>query len=101
MDAGTLAILAGLLLAIAAGGYAWGRWRAVGWLGVAPWAAFALATDAAWWSGLWDRSDEYEPLPTSMFVFPLWIPLCCLVVTVAVLARRARRGSRRGLADKV
>ena len=91
MDAGTAAWLGAMLLAIAAGGYAWGRWRAVFWLGAAPWAVFALAGDAAWWSGLWDRSGEYEPLPASMFVFPLWIPVCSAVVGLAVVVRRYRR----------
>ena len=57
-----------MLVALAAGAYMWGRWKAVLWLGVVPWAALSLGADAAWWSGLWDRTSEYEPLPLSMFV---------------------------------
>jgi hypothetical protein len=88
MDAGTAAGLCALLAVSAAGGYAWGRWRAVFWIGAVPWAVFAIASDVAWQSGLWDRSGEYEPLPASMFVFPIWIPACAAVVALAVLARR-------------
>jgi dolichyl-phosphate-mannose--protein O-mannosyl transferase len=79
-----------VLLALAAGGYAWGRWLAVLWLGVVPWAVLSLGADAVWWSGLWDRSGEYEPLPLSMFVIPIWIPCCCAAVALAVGLRRAR-----------
>lgn len=87
-----------LLLALAAGAMAWGRWKAVLWLGVVPWAAVSLGADAAWWSGLWDRSSEYEPLPLSMFVIPIWIPCCCAATALGVAARRLRdrRRSRAG-----
>jgi hypothetical protein len=87
-----------ILLAITAGAFAWGRWTAVFWLGVAPWAALSLGADAAWWSGIWDRSSEYEPLPLSMFVIPIWIPCCCAVTAIGVAVRRVRdrRGSRAG-----
>jgi hypothetical protein len=79
-----------ILVALAAGAYVWGRWKAVLWLGLVPWAALSLGADAAWWSGLWDRSGEYEPLPLSMFVLPLWIPSCCAVVALATAVSRAR-----------
>jgi hypothetical protein len=92
------ALCGGILLALAAGAYAWGRWKAVLWLGVVPWAALSLGADAAWWSGLWDRSDEYEPLPLSMFVIPVWIPCCCAAVALGIAVRRARE--RRGLARR-
>jgi hypothetical protein len=87
-----------MLLALAAGTYAWGRWKAVLWLGVVPWAALSLGADVAWWSGLWDRSGEYEPLPLSMFVIPIWIPCCCAAGAIGVAVRRVRdrRGSRAG-----
>src|SRR5215210_6287688 len=86
------------LLALAAGAYAWGRWKAVLWLGVVPWAALSLGADAAWWSGLWDRSREYEPLPLSMFVIPAWSAGCGAGGAVGGTVRRARerRGSRSG-----
>jgi dolichyl-phosphate-mannose--protein O-mannosyl transferase len=90
MTAGTDVFLGAVLLALAAGGYAWGRWKAVLWIGVVPWLTLSLGADAAWWSGLWDRSEEYEPLPLSMFVIPIWIPACCTAVAVAVALRRAR-----------
>jgi hypothetical protein len=96
MGAGVVAFLGAVLLALAAGGYAWGRWKAVLWIGVAPWLAFSLGSDLAWWSGLWDRSEEYEPLPVSMFVIPLWIPACCAAVALAVAVRRARLGRDAG-----
>jgi uncharacterized membrane protein YhaH (DUF805 family) len=88
-----------MLLALAAGAYAWGRWKAVLWLGVVPWAALSLGADAAWWSGLWDRSTEYEPLPLSMFVIPIWIPCCCAATALGVAVRRLRdrRSSRAGV----
>ena len=86
----------GMLLALGAGAYAWGRWKAVPLLGVVPWAALSLGADFAWWSGLWDRSSEYEPLPVSMFVIPIWIPCCCAVTALGVAVRRVRekRASR-------
>ena len=37
-----------MLLALAMGAHAWGRWQAVLWPGVVPWAALSLAADAAW-----------------------------------------------------
>src|SRR3954453_12118688 len=77
-----------ILLALAACSYRWGRWKAVLWLGVVPWAALSFGADAAWWTGLWDRSGEYEPLPLSMFVIPIWIPCCCAAVALGVAARR-------------
>ena len=79
------------LLALAAAAYAWGRWKAVLWLGVVPWATLSLGADVAWWSGLWDRSSEYEPLPLSMFVFPIWIPSCCVAAALGTAVRRWRR----------
>jgi hypothetical protein len=88
------AFYGGILLALAAGAYVWGRWKAVLWLGVVPWAALSLGADAAWWSGLWDRSGEYEPLPLSMFVIPIWVPCCCATVAVGTAVRRARERTR-------
>ena len=94
----TVAVIvwAAILLALAAGAYAWASWKAVLWLGIVPWAALALGADLAWWSGVWDRSGEYEPLPLSMFVLPIWIPCCCAAIALAVWLRRARetRGHR-------
>jgi hypothetical protein len=92
------ALYGGILLGLGAVAYGWGRWKAVLWLGVVPWAALSLGADAAWWSGLWDRSGEYEPLPLSMFVIPIWIPCCCVVVAVGTAVRRARE--RRGVARR-
>ncbi len=91
MDSVTAALLGGILVAAAVGGYRWGRWRAVFWIGAAPWAALSIGLDAAWMSGLWDRSEEYEPLPASMFVLPIWIPICSAVVALSVLVRSYRR----------
>ena len=91
-------VYSAMLLALAAGAYAWRRWKAVLWLGVVPWLALSLGADAAWWSGLWDRSSEYEPLPLSMFVIPIWIPCCCAATALGVAVRRMRdrRDSRAG-----
>ena len=89
MSLTAIAGLAAVLLALAAGAYVWGRWKAVLWLGIVPWAALSLGADAAWWSGLWDRSSEYEPLPLSMFVIPIWIPCCCAAVALGISVRRA------------
>jgi dolichyl-phosphate-mannose--protein O-mannosyl transferase len=89
MSLTAIVVLGAVLLALAAGSYAWGRWTAVLWLGVVPWATLSLGTDVAWWSGLWDRSDEYEPLPLSMFVIPIWIPCCCAAAAFGIAVRRA------------
>src|SRR5215217_3209717 len=76
-----VAVYGAILIALVVGAYAWGRWKTVLWLGVVPWAALSLGADAAWWSGVWDRSGEYEPLPLSMFRDPHLDPLllrgCC------------------------
>ena len=90
MSTGGVAVLAAILLVLAVAGYAWARARAVLWLGVVPWAIASLGADAAWWSGLWDRSDEYEPLPFSIFVIPIWIPACCLAIGLGIVVRRLR-----------
>ena len=90
MSTGGVVALGAILLALAVVGYLWGRARAILWLGVVPWAAGALLADAAWWTGLWDRSDEYEPLPLSMFVLPIWVPACMAAVTLGVVLRRLR-----------
>ena len=79
-----------LLLALGAGAYWWGRWRAVVWLGVVPWFTLAVVLDVLWQSGIWDRSDEYEPLPLSMFVIPFWIPAASAVTALGVALSRAR-----------
>ena len=89
MDAGTVATCAAVLVAVGGGAYVWGRWKAVLWLAVLPWAVASLGADAAWWTGLWDRSEEYEPLPFSMFVIPIWIPCCCVAVALGLGVRRA------------
>ncbi len=82
-----LAIAAAL---VAAGGYAWGRWVALLWLGVLLWAVPAVVSDALWMTGIWDRSDEYEPLPVSMFVLPFGVPLMSAAAALGVAARLAR-----------
>jgi hypothetical protein len=63
-----------LLLGLVAGGYAWGRWKALAFVGAIPCLAPALLLDAAWLTGVWDRSDEYEPLPSTPFVLVFGVP---------------------------
>ena len=82
-----LAILA--LLGLLAGGYAWGRWKALLWLGAVPWVTLALLSDIAWMTGLWDRSDEYEPLPTTPFLVIFGLPILIGLVALGVAVRRA------------
>ena len=90
-DAGATATMAVLVIAVAAGSYAWGRWIAVLSLGALLWAVPSLLADLAWATGVWDRSSEYEPLPLSMFVLPLGVPLFCFAAATGVLLRRARQ----------
>jgi hypothetical protein len=75
---------------LAIGGYFWGRWKALLWLGVAPWLTLSVLSDAAWMTGLWDRSDEYEPLPTTMFLVPFGLPILVGLVALGVAVRKAR-----------
>ena len=82
-----LLILAGGLVA---GGYFWGRWKALAWLGVVPWLTLSVLSDAAWMTGLWDRSDEYEPLPTTMFLVPFGLPILVGTVALGVAVRKAK-----------
>ena len=77
-------------LVLIAGGYLWGRWKALLWLGTVPWVALALLSDAAWMTGLWDRSDEYEPLPTTPFLVIFGLPILIGLVALGVAVRKAR-----------
>jgi hypothetical protein len=77
-----------------AGGYAWGRWNALLWLGTVPWLALALLSDAAWMTGVWDRSDEYEPLPTTPFLVIFGLPILVGLVALGVATRKAREAPR-------
>lgn len=88
-----------ILLALAAGGCAWSRWKAVLWLAIVPSAAGSLGADAAWWIGLRHGDQEYEPLPFSIFVLSIWIPACCIAVGLGVAARRVRARRRRSAAE--
>ena len=83
-----------LAAALFTGGYAWGRWKALLWLGTVPWVALALLSDVAWMTGLWDRSDEYEPLPTTMFLVPFGLPILIGLVAFGVAVRRVREAPR-------
>ena len=76
---------------LVAGGYAWGRWKALLWIGTVPWVALALLSDVAWMTGLWDRSDEYEPLPTTPFLAIFGLPVLVGLTAFGVAVRRARR----------
>ena len=38
----SFSVYGAMLVALAAGAYTWGRWNAVLWLGVVPWAALSL-----------------------------------------------------------
>ena len=78
-------------LLLVAGGYLWGRWKALLWLGTVPWIALALLSDIAWMTGLWDRSDEYEPLPTTPFLVIFGLPILIGLVALGVAIRLARR----------
>jgi hypothetical protein len=78
-----------LLVALFAGGYAWGRWKALAYLGAFPWVALALLSDIAWMTGLWDRSDEYEPLPTTPFLVLFGLPVLIGLVALGVATRKA------------
>ena len=83
--------------ALAAGGYLWGRWKALLWLGTVPWLALSLLSDAAWMTGLWDRSDEYEPLPTTPFLVIFGLPVLIALVALGVALRKVRRTRQRHL----
>jgi hypothetical protein len=83
------------LVALVAGGYAWGRWKALAFLGAIPWLALALLLDAAWMIGVWDRSDEYEALPATPFVLVFGVPLFAGLVALGVATRKAVKPRRR------
>jgi hypothetical protein len=95
---GGYAAMAILAVALFAGGYAWGRWKALVWLGTVPWVALALLSDIAWMTGLWDRSDEYEPLPTTPFLVIFGLPILVGLVALGVAVRRTR-GAPQGAGD--
>jgi hypothetical protein len=80
---------------LAVGGYLWGRWKALVWLGAIPWVALALLSDIAWMTGVWDRSDEYEPLPTTPFLVIFGLPILIGLVAFGVAVRKARSPRRR------
>lgn len=86
-----LIVLAGGLVA---GGYAWGRWKALLWLGTIPWVALAVLSDAAWMTGVWDRSEDYEPLPTTPFLVIFGLPILIGLVALGVAVRRVREAPR-------
>lgn len=90
-DAWAAIPLAGLV----AGGYAWGRWRALTWLGVIPWLLLGLLFDAAWYAGICDRSDEYEPLPVTPFMVIFGVPAFIALVAIGVAVRKLVDRSRR------
>jgi hypothetical protein len=83
------------LLGLVAGGYAWGRWKALVFVGAIPWLALALLLDAAWLTGVWDRSDEYHPLPSTPFVLVFGVPLFAGLVALGVAVRNAVQPPRR------
>jgi hypothetical protein len=88
---------AGLLVpaaALVAGGYAWGRWKSLLWLGTIPWVTLAVLSDIAWITGIWDRSDEYEPLPTTPFLLVFGLPILIGLVAFGVAVRKAREAPR-------
>ena len=80
-------------VALVAGGYFWGRWKALLWLGTVPWVTLALLSDIAWMTGLWDRSEEYEPLPTTPFLVIFGLPILIGLVALGVAVRKVAHGS--------
>ena len=81
-------------LMLVAGGYLWGRWKALLWLGTVPWVALALLSDIAWMTGIWDRSEDYEPLPTTPFLVIFGLPILIGLVALGVAVRRVREAPR-------
>jgi hypothetical protein len=77
------------LVGLVAAGYAWGRWKAVAFVGAIPWLALALLLDAAWLTGVWDRSNEYEPLSATPFVLLFGVPLFAGLVALGIATRKA------------
>jgi hypothetical protein len=96
-DGGSLAGVIVPALLLVTGGYLWGRWKALLWLGTVPWVTLALLSDIAWMTGIWDRSDEYEPLPTTPFLVIFGLPILIGLVAFGVAVRKAR-GAPRGAA---
>jgi hypothetical protein len=88
-EGGSLAWLVVPVGLLAVGGFIWGRWKALAWLGAIPWVALALISDVAWMTGVWDRSDEYEPLPTTPFLLVFGLPILVGAVALGVAARKA------------
>jgi hypothetical protein len=88
-DSGAVLMWIGLLAAIAAGAFLWGRWKAVFLVGIAPWLVLSIGFDAVWMLEVSDfREDEREPLPISMFVIPFGIPTFAAAAILGVALRR-------------
>jgi hypothetical protein len=88
-DSGAVLWWIGFLAAIAIGAFLWGRWKAVFFVGVAPWLILSIGFDAVWMLEIWDfRADEREPLPISMFVIPFGIPTFAAAAVLGVALRR-------------
>jgi hypothetical protein len=83
-----------LAAALVAGGYASGNWKALLWLGTIPWVALAVLSDIAWMTGVWDRSEDYEPLPTTPFLVIFGLPILVGLVALGVAVRKAREAPR-------
>ena len=54
----------------------------------------ALLSDIAWMTGLWDRSEDYEPLPATPFLVVFGLPVLVGLVALGVAVRKVRTAPR-------
>ena len=101
-DPGALLMWIAVLVGIAVGAYLWGQWKAVFFIGVAPWLILSVGFDAVWMLEIVDfRDDEREPIPVSLIVIPFGIPAFAAAAVSGVALRRAvRPGSTRPAAPR-
>ncbi len=101
-DPGALLVWIAVLVGIAVGACLWGQWKAVFFIGVAPWLILSVGFDAVWMLEIADfRDDEREPIPVSLVVIPFGIPTFAAAAVCGVASRRAvGPGSTRAAAPR-
>jgi hypothetical protein len=73
-------------------GFAWGRWKAVWWIGAAPWLAIGITYDVLWAAGVIDPGGG-EPVPATIGVL-LVLPFLLTAVSIGVVTRKGIRALR-------
>ena len=88
-NAGALALWVMVLAANAVAAFFWGRWKAVFFVGVAPWLILSIGFDALWILEIVNRDDEREPIPLTLIIIPFGIPTFATAAVCGVALRRS------------